>query len=286
MIVSRWEGNDATLSYVRSGHGETHLVFLHGVLRRWETFLPLLTSLSGYYTTIGVDLRGHGGSSHPASGYRVCDYVSDVVDWLRQAIRRPVVLYGHSLGAMVAAGAAAQLPQLVKAVIMEDPPFQTMGRRIRETRWHSYFSALAPLAGSRQPLARLAEQLGAVKFRDPASGEEFCLGRQRDAVALRFMAACMREVSPATLEAVLDGGWMAGYEERQVLGRLTHPSLLLQADVAAGGMLSDADAQMARAAAADLSLVKFAGAGHVLHVARTQDVLNALAAFLTTLGAV
>ena len=231
IITSRWEGHDSTLSYVRLGHGDTHLVFLHGVLRRWETFLPLMLPLANHYSTIAVDLRGHGGSSRPASGYRVCDYVSDTVDWLRDEIRRPVVLYGHSLGAMVAAGAAAQLPQQVQAVIMEDPPFGTMGRRIRDTRWHSYFSALVPLAGSRQPIAQLAEQLAAVKFRDPASGEEFCLGRLRDAVALRFMAACLREVAPAALEAILDGGWLAGYDERPVLARLVRPALLLQADL-------------------------------------------------------
>ncbi|HEY5314251.1 MAG TPA: alpha/beta hydrolase [Pirellulales bacterium] len=284
MIVSRWEGHDAALTYRRWGHGDTHVVFLHGVLRRWDTFLPLVLPLAAHYTTIAVDLRGHGGSSHPACGYRVCDYLSDVVDWLRDEIRHPVVLYGHSLGALVAAGAAAQLPQQVQSVILEDPPFQTLGRRIRETRWHSYFTAMVPLAGSRQPLPELVAQLAALKFRDPAGGETMCLGRLRDAVALRFMADCLREVAPQALEAIVDGGWLAGYDERQTLARLTKPSLLLQADPAAGGMLSDADAELAHSIAADMSLVKLAGAGHWMHGTRTQEVLNLVTAFLATLG--
>lgn len=284
MIVSHWEGHDATLAYRRCGHGDTYLVFLHGVLRRGDTFLPLLMPLATHFTTIAVDLRGHGGSSHPACGYRVCDYLSDVVDWLKADVRHPVVLYGHSLGAMVAAGAAAQLPDQVQAVILEDPPFQTMGRRIRETRWHGYFGALAPLAGSRQPLPQLVEQLAAVKFRDPASGEDFCLGRMRGPVALRYMADCLRGVAPQAIEAILDGGWLASYDERQVLARLTRPALVLQADPAAGGMLTDGDAEFAHSVAADLSLIKLAGAQHLMHSTRTQEVLNLVTTFLSTLG--
>jgi pimeloyl-ACP methyl ester carboxylesterase len=283
MIVSRWEGHDATLSYVRCGHGELRVVFLHGVMRRWDTFLPLMLPLATYYTTIGVDLRGHGGSSRPASGYRVHDYLTDVVDWLRDEIKEPVVLYGHSLGAMVAAGVAVRLGKQVQAVVLEDPPLQTMGRRIRETRWHSYLSELAPLAGSRQPVAQVAEQLAAVKFSDPASGKTFRLGQSRDAVALRFMADCLRDLTPLALDAILDGGWLAGYDERQVFTRLAQPALLLQADPAVGGMLTDADAEMTQSAAADLTLVKLAGAPHLMHTTRTQEVLNLLTGFLATL---
>ena len=68
-----------------------------------------------------IDHRGHGGSGRAPGQYRVVDHVEDaltVLNWLG----RPAVLFGHSLGALVAAAAAAARPELVRAVVLEDPP--------------------------------------------------------------------------------------------------------------------------------------------------------------------
>src|SRR5262245_2747813 len=92
------------------------LLLLHGVIRRWQTFLPLLPHLAGPWQVFGVDLPGHGKSDRLAGDYLVVDYVRVVVEFVRTHAQQPIVIYGHSLGAMVAAGAAAELGNRVRAV--------------------------------------------------------------------------------------------------------------------------------------------------------------------------
>ena len=106
-----------------------------------------------------MDFRGHGESARSEGRYRVVDYVEDAARFLEEEIGRPAAVYGHSLGAMVAAATAARAPGMVMAVVLEDPPFHTMGRRIRETALHGFFSALRTLDCG-VPLEALVERLG------------------------------------------------------------------------------------------------------------------------------
>src|SRR5436190_11761322 len=78
------------------------VVLLHGVLRRWQTFHPLLPHLASRWQLHGLDFPGHGASDRLSGEYRVCDYVATAEQFVRGNFTQPVVLYGHSLGAMVA----------------------------------------------------------------------------------------------------------------------------------------------------------------------------------------
>jgi pimeloyl-ACP methyl ester carboxylesterase len=104
------------------------VVFIHGLLT---------DSLASYYFTLGptfaeqgvdvvmYDLRGHGRSTRPASGYRLEHFVEDLrglLDGL--GIDRPVHLVGNSFGGSVAYGMAAAHPDRVASVtaIEAEPP--------------------------------------------------------------------------------------------------------------------------------------------------------------------
>jgi len=256
------------------------LLLLHGVVRCWQTFLPLLPHLDRRWQVQAFDLPGHGKSERLAGGYLVVDYVRVAAELVRTHFPQPIVVYGHSLGAMVAAGVAAELGDRVRALVLEDPPLDTMASRIRETWLHGYFSGLAAHAGSSQPAARLARELSNLVTVDPRSGASQRLGDVRDAAQLRFMARCLKQLDPAVLRPVIEARWLAGFDWPQVFSRLACPMLLLQADEAAGGMLMDADAAQAITLAADCTLVKLRGCGHNMHVGRTQDVANIVHAFL------
>lgn len=256
------------------------LLLLHGVIRCWQTFLPLLPHLDGRWQIHGLDLPGHGKSERLTGDYLVVDYVRAVAELVRTNFPQPIVIYGHSLGAMVAAGVAAELGDLVRAVVLEDPPLDTMASRIRETWLHGYFSGLSRHAGSPLPVRRLALELAELTFADPKTGQLQRLGDVRDAAQLRFMASCLKQLDPAVLRPVIEARWLAGFDWPQVFSRIKCPLLLLQADEAAGGMLMDCDAVQAKALAADCTLVKLRGCGHNMHVGRTQDVVNIVHAFL------
>src|SRR5947209_9478255 len=82
------------------------MLFLHGVLRCWQDFLPLIAPLTTRWHVHALDFRGHGRSSPRSGRYRVVDYVEDAAAFLRHGCDEPAVVYGHSLGAMVALAVA------------------------------------------------------------------------------------------------------------------------------------------------------------------------------------
>ena len=102
------------------------VLFLHGVLRCWQDFLPLIPSLSLRWQVHALDFRGHGRSAPRTFHYRVRDYVEDAEAFLLHACPAPAVVCGHSLGAMVAlAAAAGPAADRCRALLLEDPPFGT-----------------------------------------------------------------------------------------------------------------------------------------------------------------
>jgi len=251
-------------------------LFVHGLLRNWRCFFPLFADLEHRWQLYSVDHRGHGQSPRGLH-YRVADYVPDLVQFLHHGIDRPAVVYGHSLGAMVAAAAAAAAPGRVRALILEDPPFETMGSRLAGTPLLDYFRAIRPVLGSREPVPDLARRLAGLEV---PGGR---LGEQRDPVTLRFMARSFRHVDPAVLEPVLAGEWLAGYDPGRVFHGIACPILMFQSDPAHGGMLTAADAASLSRTASDCTVIRLDGVGHQAHWAAAPAILRHLHGFLATL---
>ncbi|MGC3969526.1 MAG: alpha/beta hydrolase [Pirellulales bacterium] len=266
--------------------GETEpaaIAFFHGVLRSGDIFAPLLAPLGSRYDLWLPDHRGHGRSDR-ADRYLVVDYAADAVAWLRQAVARPVVIYGHSLGAMVAAAVAAECPDLVRGCILEDPPFRTLGPHIGATNFQSYFAQIAELLKRPHTPPELAAGLAEIRIADPRVGSTIRLGDTRDPVSLRYQAAGLEKVDPRVLEPLIGGQWMQGYDEPGIFARIRCPALLLQADASLGGMLVDEDVAEFRKHVADVSHVRMPGVGHMMHWQRTQDVANLVFGFVESLG--
>lgn len=272
----------ATLHFYRRSASGMPIVFLHGALRRGACFSPLTPYLGKQWQVHSLDLRGHGASPR-ANRFRVIDYVADVMAFLRGNVQGPAVLVGHSLGAMVALALAAEAPDLVRAVILEDPPFHTMGERIRQTPLHSYFSALRPLAGSREPVGALVRRLASLEVLSPDMRSHVKLGQLRELTALRFMACCLRDVNPAVMEPILAGQWMDDYPTERILAAVSCPALLFQCDQAAGGMLHPVDGDLFARLVPDCTKVYLNGVGHQAHWTATPTVSGYLLEFLASL---
>lgn len=259
------------------------LLMLHGVTRRWQTFGTMLPSLLSRWHLHLIDFPGHGRSERTPGRYCVVDYAAVAAAIIRERFPEPAVIYGHSLGSMVAAYVAAENPSSVRAIVMEDPPFGTMGNRIRETPLHAYFAELKRLAGSSRPVGEVARELAKFELRDPKSGVSQKLGAVRDAAALRFTAASLARLDPEALDPVLSGNWLAEFDWPKVLAAVQCPTLLIQADETVGGMLIDDDAHRAESLMADCSLVPMKNVGPLVHGTRPYELLTVVTPFLESL---
>ena len=278
-VYSKKRVGDVFLNVAETDSEEPTLIMLHGVTRRWQTFLPVANAFALRHRLMLIDFRGHGDSDR-AQGYAVKDYVEDVCNLIHDHIPGPVALYGHSLGAMTVAGVARRLGRHVSAIIMEDPPLETMGTRIGHTPLLNYFEGVSQFAGSTLDVGRLARQLADVTFRDPDTVTELRIGSTRDAAQLRFAASCLKRLDPAVFAPILRSQWLLDYNIDEVFSGLKCPSLLLQADYKAGGMLTDEDALHVCELNADIMRVRFDGVTHGIHWTASQQLLNAALPFL------
>lgn len=258
------------------------LILFHGVTRRWQTFVPMLPALLARYHVFAVDHPGHGGSDRTTHGYTVADFTRYAEELLKTppfSTQRECYLYGHSLGAMVVAGLAGRLGDKVKGAILEDPPFDTMGRRLHQTGLPGYFRGLAPFAGWSGSHNELVRQLADLVLPDPVTGRTGRLGDLRDAASLVFMAKSMSRLDPKIFEPILSESWLNGFDWQAELKKATCPLLLLQADAKMGGMLTDDDVARATELNANVSAIRFAETGHLMHWQKTETVLRCLQAF-------
>jgi pimeloyl-ACP methyl ester carboxylesterase len=259
------------------------LVLLHGVTRGWRDWSPLLPVLAARWQVYALDFRGHGGSARTPGRYRVVDYVLDAREFLGKMCPSPPVVLGHSLGAMVALAAAADPALKLRGVILEDPPFETMGSRIRKTPFLSQFQGMKKQLAERRGTAELARGLARIKLVTPGKDSVAYLGQVRDATALRFSARCLTRLDPEVLDPIIAGEWLDEYDLHGLLGTVRCPLLLLQADTHTGGMLTDGDADLIESALTDCSRVKLDGVGHLVHWMETATMLRLVTGFLESL---
>jgi pimeloyl-ACP methyl ester carboxylesterase len=257
------------------------LVLLHGVLRGWRDFAPLWQVLLPRWELRAVDLRGHGQSGRSSGGYLVKDYSADVIALVQQ-LPAGAVLFGHSLGAHVAAAVAAALPDRVRAIILEDPPAPSFLSAVDRSPWHTVWTGMQRLAGRNgRNTAQIARELA--ELRVPAAGGEARLGDLRDATSLRFSARCLEQVDPAVLTPLLENRWLEGHDVEQIWRKVRCPALILRGEEPLGGMLSRAEAEQMAGWMSDGLIVDVAGAGHLIHWQMPETTARLCLGFLESL---
>ena len=129
--------NGLRLHYQRMGSGGTPVLFLHGLV---------MDNLSSWYFTAGhriacqqetllMDLRGHGKSERPTTGYKVRDFRSDVLSLLEQLdLEGPVHAVGNSFGGLLALSLAVHHPERVASIFLVDAHIGASGWGAEMTR--------------------------------------------------------------------------------------------------------------------------------------------------------
>ncbi len=105
------------------------------------------------------DFRGHGKSGRVPGAYRLQDYADDMIAFLRQ-IPEPAVIFGHSLGGMVALLVAAQIPQHIRSVVVGDSPLTAECWLAHLRRTRDNLVAWRDLAGGAHTLEEISDAVG------------------------------------------------------------------------------------------------------------------------------
>jgi pimeloyl-ACP methyl ester carboxylesterase len=272
-----------TLNVADSDTSGPPVVFLHGVMRRWQDWLGVIPHLAVRWRCIAIDARGHGRSGRAPGAYRVADYVPDLVDFVRLGLNEPAVVVGHSLGGNLAAAVAAEAPERVRAVVLEDPPLIMAGPRLAETPFLSMLRVLIRHAGSDRPVSEIAAAMAEARVQVPGRDELVRFGDVRGAVSLRFLASCLKHLDPEVLEWPLKNRWLEGSDVESTLRRIEAPTLLIQADTKLGGILPDVEAKEAATWIRDCVHMKLPGVGHNVHSTTTDAFIRLVVPFLASL---
>lgn len=99
------------------------ILLVHGVTEAGTSWPDLVTRWQDRWHLLAVDLRGHGSSPRFTAEEISRSpevLVGDVIEIL-EAQPEPVLVVGHSLGGFLTLRAAVTRPDLVRAVVLEDP---------------------------------------------------------------------------------------------------------------------------------------------------------------------
>ncbi len=118
------EVNGTRLYYQQSGQGPD-VVLVHAVTSNQAVwmFTGLVDTLAAHFRVTSYDLRGHGASDRPQTGYTSAAMAEDFKQLHSALGLEPAFLVGHSFGGVIALHAALHSPEAVAGVVLSDSFF-------------------------------------------------------------------------------------------------------------------------------------------------------------------
>jgi pimeloyl-ACP methyl ester carboxylesterase len=216
-----------------------------------------------------VDARGHGLSDKPESGYTPADHERDLVGVIEALGLEKPILVGHSMGAVTVAMVAADHPEMVRAVILEDPVWRwpTSNEQYAADRQRIYENWQTRLA--MRKMLTTAESFARGPRERPLWSPE---DHDADVPA-------KEQVAMQVLEYVLrmDQNWA------QQVSRFQVPVLLIYGNPELGGIVGPEIAAEARRINPLVTPVQIPNAGHSIRRERFAEYRAALREFFARL---
>lgn len=263
------ETNGVRLHYLRSGGAKPPVVLAHGGLEDGRCWSPLAEALAPDYDVIAVDSRGHGHSSDPPDGFELLTQAEDMAGFIvGLELERPALL-GHSLGAEAALVLAGSYPELLGAIVLEDPgPWWT--------GWPATADEKSSLANMRERYEQYAHLSREDLLTDRRQRSPDWTEAERAAWVDAKLWASERAFSVFSPE--LD----AGVDWSTVLRRITCRSLLIHTDIATGGMVDPVSAASLQEMVPHLEVAYIPGASHSIRRSNLAHFTAIITTFLTS----
>ncbi len=265
------------LGYEVTGEGPL-VVLAHGMgdsRRAYRFLIPRLVAAG--YRVADLDLRGHGEASTGWPSYTRTDTAGDILALIR-LLGGPAVIVGHSFAGGAATIAAAQEPELVRAVV-EIGPFTRaqqpdLGGLLRNPRY-------------RKGTLRL---MGTALFRSVGLWKSYlshAYPGTRPADFADYLSALEGELRrPGRIAVLTKMGMSAPTDAGARLGHISCPALVLMGtlDPDWNDPRAEADGVVAGMPAGLGQVVMIEGAGHYPHAPFPDEVVTAMLAFLKEHG--
>lgn len=286
--MASFERDGLSLGYDDGGSGPA-IVLLHGLSmsrRTWDRFLP---DLEGRFRVVRLDQRGHGESSHAPGTYVLDTYVSDTVAFLAEAVRGRSILVGHSLGGVITHAVAQTRPDLVRAVLLEDPPLY-VADRMRAGLTRDEASSVARMFPLMQELSRDMQARNAPldEWIAILGGVPALNGRGTMADVLgpegtHAMAEAFSRLDPEIFTPAIDGRAIAGAPD--LSKPLACPTVVLRADPDLGPAFTTEDEERFLRTNPHARVVLVEGASHQIHDEQPDRFLDELSALAASIAA-
>ena len=135
--------NGARFNVQHLSDGDPTVVFLHGLVvdNSSSWYYTVANPVAQHAEVVIYDLRGHGLSERPPTGYKVEEQVEDLFGILDAlGITRPVHLVGNSFGGVLAVAAAVHHPERVAGLTLIEAHIAVKG-------WHEQMVGTLEFAG-------------------------------------------------------------------------------------------------------------------------------------------
>ena len=248
------------LHIYRTGGAKPPLILAHGITDNGLCWSRLTRALEADYDVIMLDARGHGLSSH-AESYLPTDHVADVVAVIQKLNLAKPALLGHSMGAVNGALLAANYPDLLSCLLLEDPPWsQTPQSIVRdENTWRKTIAI---------ERTRTLEDIMATGERE---------NPRWDKSIFPAWAEAKRQVDPEVVTWLDEGRSLNTW--REVVSKISCPTLLMTGDTDV--RVNPETAAEAQRLAKGLEHTHIENAGHSIRRDQFETYLDVVKTFLT-----
>lgn len=249
--------NTMELNYMEGPNNGAPILLLHGATKRWQSFSPIISDLANYLHVYAIDFRGHGKSKPTPGAYRLQDYLNDCYFFIKEKIRQPTIILGHSLGGMIAIMLAANHPELVRSLVVIDAPL-TM-------------TSLRELAFAQGELANhLIQWLRINKIFNSSWLHK------------NFIPESLSQCDPDMLVAIINEfeTTFHQYEIEELFPKIKCPTLLIRGSSERGSLIRDSDIKKILELLPSLSHIKIPHVGHSPIREDKKSVLKAVEKFI------
>jgi len=270
-MLPNWTQTDYNGIHVyrtETGTDKPDLVLLHGFSDNGLCWAPVVQELEAAYNILMPEARGHGNSARVERGQHI-DQVEDLAATLRACGIERAIVGGHSMGAGMAASLAVRHPEMVSALLLEDPPWRL--EQPGQPRPERIFDENSPMADWLRGLQSqsLESAVAQCRTEHPSWPDRYLRpwteGKQQ--LDLKFLSAENTSVVP----------WS------ELVPDIRCPVLLITADPAMEAIVSPELAAEISAANPNVKVVNFPGIGHHIRFAVHEPYMQAVRSFLAEL---